>query len=270
MGLLDGRSALITGGASGIGLATATRITGEGARVVIVDLNDKAGPNVAGDLGADFVKADVTDSAELAAAFDEAVKALGKVDIAHLNAGVGTGERDVSKVTDREYRRVTSVNIDGVFFGVREAVRAMQRSGGGSIVATASISGLNAYPPDPVYSLTKHAVVGLVRGLAAQLRPQNITINAICPGVVETPMIGEEGRESMRRSGFPMIKPEDVAEAVIRAITGGDSGQCWVIQPGREPLKYEFRGIPGPRTPGAEGRLPPGLAQALQPGDGDS
>lgn len=260
MSLLEGKYALVTGSASGIGLATATRLTKEGAKVAIVDLNDKAGKGVASDLEGYFVKCDVTESSQVVAAFEEAEKTFGRLDIAHLNAGVGTAERDVTKVTDEQYLRVRSVNIDGVFFGVREAVKAMERAGGGAIVATASISGLNAYPPDPVYSATKHAVVGLCRGLAAQLKPKNITINAICPGIVETPMIGKGGAEALRQSGFPLIRPEEIAEAVFRAVTDGDTGRAWVIQPGRDPLKYEFRGIPGPRTPGAEGKLPPGLA----------
>jgi NAD(P)-dependent dehydrogenase (short-subunit alcohol dehydrogenase family) len=256
MTLLEGRQALITGAASGIGLATARRLHKEGARVVVVDLSEAAGKEAADEVEGLFVRADVTSSDEVASAFEQAEAFLGGIDLAYMNAGVTSGITDIDALTDEEYLRVRSVNVDGVVFGVREAVRSMKRSGGGSIVATASIAGLNAYPPDPIYGLTKHAVVGLVRALGPLLQPHGITINAICPGIVETPLLGDGGAR-LKELGFPLIAPEDVAEAVVRAVTGGETGDAWVVQPGREPLAYKFRGVPGPRTPGAEGMEPP-------------
>lgn len=258
MGTLEGRRALITGGASGIGLATSRRLHLEGARVAIVDLNEEGGKAAAREFAGTFIRADVSDSAEMAAAFKQAADALGGLDIAYLNAGVTTRERDITLVSDEQYRRVVGINLDGVFFGAREAARVMEK--GGAIIATASIAGLTAYVPDPVYALSKHGVVGLVRGLAAQLAERDITINAICPGIVDTPLIGE-GRQMIVEAGFPLIAPEEVAEAVVRAITDGSTGQAWVVQPGREPVRFEFRGIPGPRVPGKEGMVPPGIAE---------
>ena len=140
--------------------------------------------------------------------------------------------------------------------GVRELASRLM-PGGGSIVVTASLAGLMPMPQDPVYSLTKHAVVGLVRSVAPQLEERGIRINAVCPGIVDTPLLGHDGRAVFEAAGFPLLAPGDVAEAVMRAIDGGRTGECWVVQPGREPLVYEFRGVPGPRFAGAETKLPP-------------
>jgi NAD(P)-dependent dehydrogenase (short-subunit alcohol dehydrogenase family) len=262
---LQGRKALVTGGASGIGLATARRFIDEGASVVIVDLNEAAGKQAAGDVGAVFVRADVSDSSDVAEAFRAASSELGGLDIAYMNAGVGIfvpGSRgpgeafDIAEMTEEAYRRIMGVNVDGVVYGVREAVRTI--TGPGSILCTASIAGITAYPPDPIYALTKHAVVGLVRALGPPLAAKGITINAICPGITDTPLVGEEAKTFLTNAGFPLIPPSTIAEAVVRAITSGESGNAWVIQPGRDPMPYAFRGIPGPRTEGAEGMRPPG------------
>ena len=202
--------------------------------------------------------ADVSDPQQVRAMFARASTSLGGLDIAYLNAGITLEEQsDVENVTDELYRKIVGVNVGGVFFGVREAITLMKKSRSGSIVATASIAGINAYPIDPVYSLTKHAVVGLVRSLAPQLEADGITINCICPGVVETPMMGEAAVRFLKESGFPLIQPEEIAQAVVSAVLDGTTGQAWVIQPGREPLKYQFRGVPGPRVPGAEGMMLP-------------
>jgi NAD(P)-dependent dehydrogenase (short-subunit alcohol dehydrogenase family) len=278
MGLLEGRKALVTGGASGIGLATVRRLAAEGASVVVVDRDKERGDAAAASVGGSFVAADVSDPSQVKEAFAEAARLLGGLDIAHLNAGIALNETDVGAVSLESYRRILSINVDGVFFGVQEAIGTMSGGFGGSsrpprreaefasggdppeiknaIVATASIAGLNSYPPDPVYALTKHAVVGLVRALGADLASKGITINCVCPGVTDTPLLGDAA-EQLRATGFPLIAPEDIAEAVVRAVTSGESGQAWVVQPGREPMVYGFRGIPGPRTPGAEGMLLP-------------
>ncbi len=257
MGKLEGRRALVTGGASGIGKATAKRFVDEGAAVTIVDLNEKEGKEVAGDLGVEFVRADASDPLQVAEAFREAKEALGGLDIAYMNAGVTTQQPEFSELTDQQYFRILNINVNGVVFGVREAIRAMT-PGGGSILATASLAGLIAYAGDPIYALTKHAVVGLVRGLGLTLPERGITINAICPGITETPLVGEEAIKMLRKANFPLIAPEGIAEACVIAITSGRSGDAWCIQPGREPVRYEFHGVPGPRLEGAVGRVPPG------------
>ncbi len=260
MGALDGRKALVTGGASGIGLATARRFKDEGAGVVIVDVNEKAGKEAADSVAVHFVQADASDPSQVAEAFRQACELLGGLDIAYMNAGVTTGQPDFAELTDDQYFRILNINVNGVVFGVREAIRAMT-PGGGSILATASLAGIIAYAGDPIYALTKHAVVGLVRGLGITLPERGITINAICPGITETPLVGDAAIGMLKKANFPLISPDEIAEACMQAITGGGSGGCWAIQPGRDPVNYEFRGVPGPRLDGAIGRIPPGTPQ---------
>ena len=158
------------------------------------------------------------------------------------------------RISDDQYRRILGVNLDGVVFGVRRMAQVMD---GGSIVVTASLAGLTATEPDPLYALTKHAVVGFVRSVAPKLlADRGIRLNMVNPGFVDTPLLGE-GREAFVAAGFPLLKPEDVADAVLRAADDEEVGQAWIVQPGREPLKFRFPNLPGPRVPGNEGMRPP-------------
>ena len=256
-GALDGKVAVITGAASGIGLATAQRFKTEGAQVVVVDRNADDGERVAKELDGQFVQADVSDPAAWTRVVETAEKELGGIDVAYLNAGVTTQNPDITSLTDDQYRRVVGANIDGVAFGARAVVPAIERRGGGAIVATASLAGLIGFAPDPIYTMTKHAVVGLVRALAPQLEAKRITINAVCPGIVDTPLVGE-ARSRIEAAGFPMIPPDDIADAVLKLAAGTQTGVCMVCQPGRQE-PFEFSEAPGPRIPGAQGRRPPGM-----------
>jgi NAD(P)-dependent dehydrogenase (short-subunit alcohol dehydrogenase family) len=143
------------------------------------------------------------------------------------------------------------VNVAGVVLGVLRLKQAMHA---GSIVATASLAGLTGMPSDPVYSLTKHAVVGFVRSIAPSLEP--LRINAVCPGLADTPMVDGE-REALEAAGFPLLAPEEVADAVWRAATSGRTGECWFVQPGREPAPFRFPNLPGPRRDGESVGAPP-------------
>lgn len=252
MGSLDGKNALVTGGASGIGLATAKLFASSGAAVAIADIDEERLREVAEAEDLHPIYADVSSSEQVSEMFDAADARLGGLDIAYLNAGITVGIQDITAIDDATYERIRGVNIDGVFFGVREAARRLRE--GGSIIATASIAGINSYPVDPTYALTKHAVVGLVRALAPLLEPR-LSIDAICPGVVDTPLIGD-ARQLFVDSGFPLLSPEDVAEAVMFALDEEGSGRAIVVQPGRDSMVYGFRGVPGPRGAG-EGKLPP-------------
>jgi short-subunit dehydrogenase len=127
-------------------------------------------------------------------------------------------------------------------------------------VATASLAGLVAYPVDPIYALCKHAVVGIVRGLAEQLSKKHINIAAVCPGFTRTNMLGEMYTQTFVESGFPLLEPDEVAETVAEAAHSGVPGGIYVVQPGVS-VKYEFRGVPGPRRPGVDVPAPP-----LRPG----
>lgn len=253
--------AVVTGGASGIGRATSELLAEDGMRVVVADLDAVQGPRVADAVGGRFVEIDVSDPSAWASLVADVVATEGSLDVAYLNAGVTTGVRDIRELTDEQYRRIMGVNVDGVVFGARACAAQMAETGGGSLVATASIAGLIGFPPDPVYTMTKHAVVGLVRGLAPTLEPFGVTLNAICPGIVDTPLVGEQAKAGLEAAGFPLMPPRQIAEAVLLAVRSGETGQCFVCQPGREPERFEFGQVPGPRTAGAEGARPPEFAR---------
>jgi NAD(P)-dependent dehydrogenase (short-subunit alcohol dehydrogenase family) len=225
--------AIVTGGASGIGAAIVARLEAGGLEVEVLDL---------------ATGFDVTSS--------EDWERVGPVDVACLNAGVLGGEADPSAISLEAYRRAFAVNVDGVVLGTRRLATTMPR--GGRIVATASLAGLTPMPSDPVYAATKHAVMGFVRSVAPTLGARGIEINAVCPGIADTPMIGEAARERFVESGFPLLESAEVAEAVWTALEAGLSGHAWVVQPGRPPLDFRFANVPGPRSPSGEpAGLPP-------------
>ncbi len=191
-------------------------------------------------------------------------ESVGPVEFAYLNAGVTTGESEIESVTDAQYRRILGANVDGVVYGVRRLAQVMEP--GSAIVATASLAGIVPTPGDPLYSLTKHAVVGFVRSVAPQLEDKGIRINAVCPGIVDTPLIGEGTKERFEEANFPLLTADDVAAAALMAARSGLTGQAWALQPGREPVHFKFPNVPGPRVPGSEGRRPPGYVDGEQSG----
>jgi len=207
----------VTGGRSGIGAA------------IVAALDD-----------ADVTVLDVVDGHDVGE--PATWRALtGEFDAAFLNAGVTTGEADVAALGDEQYRRIMRVNVDGVVLGVRElSARLMPK--GGSIVATASLAGLTGSPLDPVYALTKYAVVGFVRSVAPQLQARRIRINALCPAFTDTPLVVDEVRGALP----PLIAPSFVAEGALRALHDEETGRAWIVQLNRiEPFRYP--GVPGPR-----------------------
>jgi NAD(P)-dependent dehydrogenase (short-subunit alcohol dehydrogenase family) len=215
-------TALVTGSAGGIGSAIVRRLRREGFDVRELDLVNGF---------------DVTNA--------EAWEHIGSVDLACLNAGVLTGENNVATLTDSQYRRALAVNVDGVVLGVRRLDRVMPR--GAVIVVTASLAGLTGVPDDPIYGLTKHAVVGFVRSVAPQLASRGIRIQAVCPGWADTGLMTAEFKSELTGRGFRLLQPDEVAEGVWAAYRSEGTGEAWIVQPGREPINYEYKGVPGPR-----------------------
>ena len=147
--------------------------------------------------------------------------------------------------------------------GVRRLAQVMPDRG--RIVCTASLAGLTAGPDDPVYALTKHAVVGFVRSVAGALEARGIAINAVCPGFADTPMVTGTARARLEQAGFPLLAPEEVADAVWTALGSGETGHAWVVQPGRPPVDFRFPSLPGPRlADGDPVGAPPPLAHAYE------
>jgi NAD(P)-dependent dehydrogenase (short-subunit alcohol dehydrogenase family) len=250
--------ALVTGGAGGIGRAVCRLLADRGCRVVVADLDAVAAAAVAAGVGGRSVGVDVSDPAGCRAAVDAAVTAYGRLDVVALNAGVSSGLSAADRVDMAAYRRVVAVNVDGVVFGIDAVVPALRASGGGSIVVTASLAGLVPMPSDPLYTLTKTAVVGYARALAEPLAAGGIRINALCPGFTDTTILGV-ARAVLEAADFPLLAPEEVAAAFAAILDSGRTGEAWFVQPGREPSAYRFRGVPGPVLPGGDTVAPPDL-----------
>jgi NAD(P)-dependent dehydrogenase (short-subunit alcohol dehydrogenase family) len=241
---LTGKVALVTGGASGLGRATTFALADAGATVVVADLDEAGGREVAERVGGHFTVCDVSDPDANTAMVDFAVGTCGGVDIAFLNAGVSTGCGIGDDFDLARYRRAMGANLDGVVFGAQAVLPALRARGGGAIVATSSLAGLTAVPFDPFYAANKHAVVGLVRSLGPALAPEGIRVNAICPGFAESRIV-DNIRGMLAERGVTLIPAEVVADTVMRVLAGDGVGECWFIQPDREPEPFVFRNVPG-------------------------
>ncbi|GGQ55356.1 SDR family NAD(P)-dependent oxidoreductase [Streptomyces flaveolus] len=220
-----GRTALVTGAASGIGLATARRLGAGGANVVIADYNAEGAAKAAADLTAEGIRAaavelDVTRPESVEAAVRFAVDTFGGLDLAVNNAGIGgpsapTGEYDIEA-----YQRVVRTNLDGVFYSMRYELPAMQAAGkGGAIVNVASILGSVAFAGSPAYVAAKHGVVGLTKAAAAEYAAQGIRVNAVGPGFIDTPLL--KSMDEAAYNGLVALHPagrlgrsEEVAELI--------------------------------------------------------
>jgi NAD(P)-dependent dehydrogenase (short-subunit alcohol dehydrogenase family) len=247
---LRDKVAVITGGAAGLGRATALLLAEEGAEIVIADVDEERGRATAQDVGGHFVATDVSDLAANQAMAQFALDTCGGVDLAFLNAGVSTNTWLGDDFDLELYRRAMGVNLDGVVFGVQALMGPMNARGGGAIVATASLAGLVGMPIDPLYTANKHGVVGLVRALGPVLAADQIAINAICPGFTETDIVVPI-KELLAAQGLDLIDPQIVAETVVRILRSDDAGEAWFVQLRREPDRFRFRNVPGPGAPPA-------------------
>ncbi|QRP44462.1 3-oxoacyl-ACP reductase [Amycolatopsis sp. FDAARGOS 1241] len=220
----EGRVAVITGGASGIGLASARRLASEGAKIVIGDVSPDAGKAAADEVGGLFVPADVTDPEQVEALFRTAVDTYGSVDVAFNNAGISPPEDDSILTTDFEaWDRVQRVNLTSVYLCCKAALPHMRRQGRGSIINTASfVAVMGAATSQISYTASKGGVLAMSRELGVQFARENIRVNALCPGPVNTPLLKELFAKDPERAARRLVhvplgrfaEPEEIAAAV--------------------------------------------------------
>ena len=197
MGRLDGKVAVVTGGASGMGAATVRRFVAEGAKVVIADLQEDKANAIVLELGADnvaFQRVDVTQEADVATAVDVATDRWGRLDVMFNNAGFGGVLGPIDSISEAEFDLTFDVLLKGVFFGIKHACRPMKAQGSGSIINTASVAGLLCGEASHLYSVAKASVIHLTKSTALELGHWGVRVNAICPGVIATPLAAGSSR----------------------------------------------------------------------------
>jgi len=221
---LQDRVAVLTGAASGIGLAAARRLAAEGARVVVADLNEQAGKEAANAVGGTFVKADVTSDDDVRQLYEAAHEQFGRIDIAFNNAGISPPDDDSILSTGLDaWRRVQEVNLTSVYLCCKHVIPFMQRQGKGSVINTASfVAVMGAATSQISYTASKGGVLAMSRELGVQFAREGIRVNALCPGPVNTPLLQELFAKDPERAARRMVhipmgrfaEPDEIAAAV--------------------------------------------------------
>ena len=247
-GRVEGKVAIVTGGASGIGLATSLLLAREGASVIVADINEAGGAAAVDQIEAQggraaFVRADVVDPSDVQNMVNEAVARFGGLHILHNNAFWTVFNRPVTEATDDEWTRTIDICLRGVFNGCRAGIPAMIESGGGSIINMSSVAGTKSSPNVAAYSAAKGGVAALTRSIAFDYGTKGIRANAIAPGTIDTPAISSVLADPATRDYLVskvlvgrIGKPEDIANAVLYLASDESSfvtGHVLVVDGGR-------------------------------------
>ena len=245
---LEGRVAVVTGGASGFGAAIARRFLDEAAQVVIADIDGGKGRGLAGAAPRDsaFIETDVTRAGDLRRMIDFTLERFGALDVLVNNAGIGQRPQPLEEVTEELYDALLDVNLRSVFLGCRAVLPVFRRQGRGVIINTASGIALTPRPRLLLYAAAKGAVVTFTKGLAMELAPEGFRVNALCPAVADTPMLTEfmggapsEDARAAFAAGIPLgrlVAPEDVAAAAAYLASDDAAmitGTCLAVDGGR-------------------------------------
>ena len=227
MAEFEGKVALVTGGTSGIGAVTAEVFAKEGAKVLLTGRREDKGGEVVEKIKssggeATFVRTDVQIEDDVKNMVDTTVEKYGRIDFAVNNAGVEQNMKPLLDQTEEDFDFVTNINVKGVWLSLREEIRAMLKTGGGSIVNISSIAGVIGMANMPIYIASKHAVIGLTKSIALEFAQQNIRVNAVLPAVIETPMIDRFAQDEQTAQYLKSLHPvgrigksEEVAEAIL-------------------------------------------------------
>jgi NAD(P)-dependent dehydrogenase (short-subunit alcohol dehydrogenase family) len=248
-GNLEGKVALVTGGSSGIGRASALVFGRKGAKVIVTDLavdgGEKTVKTIVEEGGeAIFIKGDVSNRAEVEILIERAVETYGRLDCAFNNAGVAQSVKaPTADYTEEDWDRVMKINLKGVWLCMKYEIRQMLKQGGGSIVNCSSVAGLRGFPARPAYAASKHGVIGLTKTAAVEYADAGIRINAVCPGWIRTPMVKAtidlnpevEGQIASMQPIGRIGSPKEVAEVVVWLCSDGASfviGHCLIVDGG--------------------------------------